>query len=76
MHNSPDANEYLAKATLLLLLRLTKGGARARAVLFKALADRCGLAAGLSLGRCVAGAHAHHAWAVVASAGELAVRDI
>ena len=45
-------------------------------MLFKALADRCGLAAGLTRGRCVSGAHAHHAWAIVALGDELAVVDL
>mmetsp|Transcript_67312 Transcript_67312/g.93070 ORF Transcript_67312/g.93070 Transcript_67312/m.93070 type:complete len:117 (+) Transcript_67312:2-352(+) len=56
--------------------KLRKGGARARAVLFKALADRCGLACGLTLGRCVSGAHAHHAWATVPAGHEVAVVDL
>jgi hypothetical protein len=55
---------------------LKRGGARARAVLFKALADRCGLPCGLRVGRCVSGAHAHHAWATVVAGGGLAVVDL
>eukprot|EP00962_Isochrysis_galbana_P004597 scaffold1250_cov106-Isochrysis_galbana.AAC.5 len=55
---------------------LKRGGARARAVLFKAVADRCGLPCGLRVGRCVSGAHAHHAWATVVAGDGLAVVDL
>jgi hypothetical protein len=56
--------------------QLKRGGARARAVLFKAVADRCGLPCGLRIGRCVSGAHEHHAWATVVAGDGLAVVDL
>lgn len=65
-----------AASRVLPLGSLTRGGARARAVLFKALADSCGLDCGLSLGRCVNGAHAHHAWASVVVDSRVAIVDL
>ena len=42
---------------------LRRGGARHRALLFKLLADRCGLPCELHAGRWAGGAHARHGWA-------------
>ena len=54
-----------AKSDVVPLGALKKGGARHRATLFKALADRLGVPCALKMGACVRGAHAHHAWNLV-----------
>ena len=54
-----------AKSDVVPLGALKKGGARHRATLFKALADRLGVPCTLKMGACVRGAHAHHAWNLV-----------
>lgn len=42
---------------------IASGAARHRAVLLKALADRTGaFQCSLQMGKCLRGAHAHHAW--------------
>ena len=58
------------------LSRLRRGGARPRALLFKALADCVGLPCGITVGSCVRGAHAHHAWATVRDGDEVLVVDL
>lgn len=52
------------------------GAARHRALLFKALADRTGLATSLNVGACIRGAHAHHAWNTMIVDGQVVVVDL
>lgn len=55
---------------------LRRGVARHRALLYKALADRVGLAVGLHMGKCLRGAHAHHSWNSMVSEGKVLVVDV
>jgi len=60
-----DAAKRRHACDLIPLLELTVGGARHRALLFKALADRLGLACELHAGPYLRGAHQQHAWVVL-----------
>lgn len=55
---------------------LCSGAARHRALLFKALADRIGLPVGFQFGRCLRGAHAHHAWNVFIRGDVVVIVDV
>ena len=55
---------------------MTAGGARHRSLLFKVLADRTGIDAALHTGRCLKGAHAHHAWCTILIDGVVSVVDL
>lgn len=55
---------------------LQRGAARHRSLLFKALADRIALPVGLHMGKCVHGAHAHHAWNTLNYKGKTVIVDL
>ena len=55
---------------------LAVGSARHRAIMFKVLADRAGLKASLEMGKCIHGAHAHHAWNSMILDGKVVVVDL
>jgi len=59
-----DEAKEIAGSDLVALGSISYGGARPRALLFKALADKIGLLCELHENRRVKGAHAHHAWVI------------
>jgi len=72
-----DALRAARASRVLPLGQLTVGGARHRATLFKALADRTGaVPCSLTLGKCIRGAHAHHAWNVLLIGDQEVVVDL